>query len=272
MTKFSINRWIWWSWIYFIRACGLPFQLYPVNLQSEKAKLYAAVRHYDVVLIFNAGGWGEAPLSEASDFAPILGRIQETLAIREYSSIVVPYNRIPPGLSGRIAGIKEQANSFQNTYNLQAGDLRYLSEQFPEKRFILAGFSVGGGLSGKTLKQVADLPNVYGITVGAPGWYRTFSSDKSLVLNNNNRDPLSIGDVKTIAIYVFRGPFKWIWAKLNGRKLSLAWALQFPCHDYRWDSPEVGPPITKFLETHFKTRAPSCIAVSRIARDWQASS
>jgi hypothetical protein len=163
---------------------------------------------------------------------------------------------VTPGLIGKTAATREQLNSFKYTSETQTGDIRQVSQSFPEKKFLVAGFSVGGGLSGKTLRNLADLPNVYGITVGVPGWYRTHSSEKSLVLNNANQDPVSIGDTRTMAINVFRCPDRWLRSKLSGRSLSVALAMRFPHHEYPWSSPEVGPPILAFLETHFKAKKP----------------
>jgi pimeloyl-ACP methyl ester carboxylesterase len=248
----------WWFWVYLIRACGLPFHLSPCKLpQDEARKLHQVATHYDVVIIFNPGGWGDSALCDATDFAPILNGIQDTLDRLGYQSIVVPYSRVVPGWLGKIAATKEQLNSFKHASEIQTRDIEQLSKNFPQKKFLIAGFSVGGGLSGKTLKNIADLANVYGITVGVPGWYRTHSSEKSLVLNNSNQDPISVGNVRTVAIHVFRCPARWLRSRLTDRRLSLALAMQFPYHDYPWSSPEVGLPITKFLETHFQSKRPA---------------
>jgi len=246
----------WWQfWVQLIRIGGLPFQLSPCKLpQNEGPKLHQAAAHNEVVIIFNPGGWGDAALSEATDFAPILHGIQKTLESLGYQSIIVPYSRVVPGLLGKLAATKEQLNSFKHTSEIQTRDLAELSKNFPYKKFLVTGFSVGGGLSGKTLKNIADLPNVCGITVGVPGWYSTHSSEKSLVLNNGNQDPISVGDVRTVAIHVFRCPFRWLRSRFTNRSLSLALAMQFPHHDYPWSSPEVGLPIANFLANHFKSQ------------------
>jgi hypothetical protein len=257
MENLAAKPYWWWFWVSLIRTCGLPFQLSPRNLPRDEArKLNQAAAHNEVVIIFNPGGWGDAALCNATDFAQILKGIQETLDGLGYQSIVVPYNRVRPGFAGKIAATKEQLNSFKHTCEIQTNDIEQLSKKFPEKKFLIAGFSVGGGLSAKTLKNIADLPNVCGITVGTPGWYSTHCSEKSLVLNNNNQDPIAAGDVKTVAVHVFRCPARWLRSRLTGRRLSLALAMQFPHHDYPWSSPEVGLPIIQFLETHFKSKRP----------------
>jgi hypothetical protein len=250
MKNSIFNRWLWLFLVFLIRVCGLPFQLSPSLVpQKESAKIRAAVMEGDVIIIFNAGGWGDTPLNKTFDFAPILAGIQKTLADLGYRSAIVPYHRTSPGLFGKIGGTREQLNSFKNCYKVQVQDIRQASVQFPQKQFLLVGFSVGGGLSGRTLPLLEDCPNVYGITVGAPGWYRTYRSKKSLVLDNNSRDPLVIGEVFTIAASILKWPFFWL--KYRRHKLSLAMALQFADHSYTWASVEVGPPIRKFLFENF---------------------
>jgi hypothetical protein len=252
MKNISLNRFFWWSCIHFIRTCGLPFHLAPTKLpKNEFEKLKTAAAGNDILIVFNAGGWGNTPLSEAADFSPILAGIQQTLIRSGYSATAIPYYRTHPGIAGRMSGTREQLNSFKKTSHVQIKDMHLLASVFPKKKFIIVGFSVGGGLSGETLESLTTCPNIYGITVGVPGWFRTFSSEKSLVLNNNNLDPLCAGDVKTIALYVLRGPFTWLSARLRGHRLSLALSLKFPHHEYSWDSTEVGEPIVRFLQTHF---------------------
>jgi hypothetical protein len=52
-----------------------------------------------------------------------------------------------------------------------------------------------------------------------------------------------------MAVNVIRAPFKWAWARITGKDLKFAMAFQFPYHEYPWESSEVGPQITHFLES-----------------------
>lgn len=221
--------------------------------RNEYSKLQLEASEHNFIMIFNGGGWGDTPLSKTTDFAPILKGIQETLISYGYTVTVTPYVRTLPGLIGRLAGTKEQLNSFKRISQIQIKDLRRLASNFPDKRFILIGFSVGGGLSGITLEHLADLPNICGITVGTPGWYKTFASKRSLVLNNDNLDPLCHGDVMKIARSVIESPLNWIKARRKGHKLSMALAIQIPNHAYSWDSSKVREPIVRFLQTNLNT-------------------
>ncbi len=257
MTMYKFNRLAWWFWIYLIRILGGGFLLSPQKLPTaEKHKLYAAAVQPDVLIVFNPGGWGDATLEKAADFIPILEGIRKTLVERGYRTGLVQYTRTLPNLAGRISGTKEQLNVFKHSCPIQASDIRYVAESFPDKQVVLAGFSTGGGLAAKTLKSLADCPNVCGIMVGVPGWFPTYSSPETLVLDNSGRDPVSCGRVYTIAATVFKAPVFWIYSNLKGRKISLALSLQLPDHEYLWSSPEVGAPIVKFLESRFPAKIP----------------
>jgi hypothetical protein len=253
MHKF--NRFIWWFWVYLIRIGGSATLITPLKLPvGEGQKLKNACLDCDVLVVFNPGGWGDASLEEADDFRPILKGIQQAMVDKGYRTSSVPYLRTFPHLWGRLSGVKEQIMSFKNNSRIQVDDIRNLAENFPEKYFILTGFSTGGGLTGRSMKRLAHLQNVLGITVGVPGWFDTYSSSQSLVLNNSGKDPLVAGDINAVAWHVLSAPYVWLQSRFDGRKLSLPLCFQFPYHEYRWESPEVGPPILKFISNKFRRK------------------
>jgi hypothetical protein len=249
----SLNRFLYQSSVRIIRGLALPFHLAPVRVpQHEDQKIAAAAAKNDVVIIYNGGGWGDYRLEKARDFAPILEAIQQILRQLGYRSTVIAYYRTLPGLAGRIAGIKEQLNSFPVTSRVQRRDLEEACRKFPAAKYILIGFSIGGGLSARTMRNLNGRPGVLGITVGVPGWFPTYPSDQSLVLNNRNLDPLACGNFSCIAINVIKSPWVWLRARMAGRRISYALAFQFPYHEYPWASPLVGRPIIRFLESQLK--------------------
>ena len=245
--------WILWAFLAVIVLSVLAFFLYPESLsKNEGRRIHDQIAPYDVAIIFNPGGWGNATLEEAQDFTPILRGIQQTLSGLGFSSTVIAYTRTPSGLGGRISDIKELTNSFIYSSQVQARDLKYLIDSFPQKQFILAGFSNGGGLTGKTAENLLNQPRFYAISAGVPCWYQTYSSTGSLVLNNNGKDSLAMCDKGAMIVTIIKAPFKWIWAKITGQDLNIALAFEFPGHDYTWSSSEVGPPIVNFLENNLK--------------------
>jgi pimeloyl-ACP methyl ester carboxylesterase len=249
MANISLKRSLWWFCVYLIQAGGVPSFIAPVRLPpGERDKLRQAAQEVDVLIVFNPGGWGDVSLAEADDFRPILEGIQATLRGMGLRSAVSVYLRTLPGLMGRLAGMKDQILSFRFSSRRQAADLEALATAFPQKRFLLVGFSTGGGLSSRSLQNLEQVEGLSGMSVGVPGWFTTVASPKSLVLNNSGKDPLVAGDIYSVTWHVVRAPYVWLKAHLKGERLSLPLAFHFPHHEYGWDSPEVGPPISAFLQ------------------------
>jgi hypothetical protein len=208
----------------------------------------------DVIIIFNSGGWGATPLKAASDFTPILAGIQDSLAQRGYSSLIIPFIRTPRGLKGEIEDVKDFMDSFKYSSEALAKEVEFIMDNSPGKQVIIAGLSNGGGLTEIAMKRLADRPSIYAIVAGVPHWYQNCNSDRILYLDNGEKDKLAIGDYRVVALAVIKAPFRCLWAKINHQELSLARAIEIPGHEYPWSSTEVGPPIVNFINTHFSVK------------------
>ena len=224
-------------------------EVIPENFQFQELPDLATQN--DVIIIFNSGGWGNTPIDQAEDFAPIIEGIEETLKDWGYNSLVLPYNRTKDSLLGEIAGAKDFLNSFKSSSEVLAEKVEFLSEKFPDKKIILAGLSSGGALVDETMEKISAKSEVLGITAGIPFWHQSFESESILQLNNNGRDSLASGDVKSLALALIKAPFKWITSKLSGQNLTFSQAVRAPGHEYSWSSPEVGSQITAFLKEKF---------------------
>ncbi len=218
-------------------------------LQTNVQKLRDILAVDDVIVVFSPGGWGDASLEQATDFAPVLGGIQRTLQGLGYRSALTVYNRTPTSLSGRVSEIKELLNNFEGVSRVQAQDVEYLVGSFPEKQVIIVGFSNGGALTERVMERIGELDHVCAVVAGVPCEHKTIASENVLVLDNNGRDRLSAGDGFAVAAALIKAPFKWVQAKLAHRPMSFALAIQVQGHDYPWSSPEVGPPIVDFLKS-----------------------
>lgn len=255
MENTIFSRWTWSFWVHVFHFAGSVVLPFAGKLPEKEAeKLLPAAHSGEVLIIFNSGGWGDTPLERADDFTPILKSMQKLIRHLGYSSNVIAYTRTLSNLRGRMAGVKEQLNSFKSGSQILADDVKQLVERFPEKKFIIAGFSTGGGFTSGAMKNLGNNPNVYGISVGVPAWFNTYSSERSLVLDNCGLDPICAGDANAIALAVLKAPFKWINARLKGQKLSFALSVQIPHHEYSWASPEVGRPINNFLEDNLRKK------------------
>jgi len=225
-------------------------EVVPENFQPQEILDIAA--NSDVIIIFNSGGWGDTPFEKAEDFAPIVEEIQKTLNSYGYDSIVIPYQRTKNTLPGKIASAKDFLNFFNFSSDTLAEDLEFLAESLPDKKIILAGLSAGGALVEETMAKISEEAQVYAVAVGIPFWQKTTESENILLLDNNGKDTLSAGEIKSLLFSLVKAPFRWIFSKINGQNLPLALAFQAPGHKYLWDLPEVGPKIISFLEEKFR--------------------
>lgn len=241
-------------------------EVFPENFQFQE--LLNSTSQAEVIIIFNSGGWGNTPLEEAKDFAPIIEGIEKTLKDFGYNSLVIPYTRTKDDMLGEIAGARDFLNSFKSSSEILAEKVNFLTKSFPDKKIILAGLSAGGAFVDETMEKIADEAEdsvypvrqnfsneVYAISAGSPFWVNTPESDNILQLDNNGRDSLAEGKAKPLFSALIKAPFKWIFSKFKGQNLTFAQAIQVPGHEYSWSSPEVGPQIITFLENKLRNYA-----------------
>jgi len=224
----------------------------PENLRPQE--ILSLAKDNDVIIVFNSGGWGYTPLEKSWDFAPIIEGIQGTLSEWGYSSAVIPYNRTKNTLIGKVAGAKDFLNSFNFSSETLAEEVEFLAENLPDKKIIIAGLSNGAAFVNKTYEKVSEevKGSVYAISLGDPFWTKTSQSDNMLQLDNNGKDSLAEGEIRTLIFSLVKTPFKWLSAKINGQNLTFSRAIQSPGHEYLWNSSDVGPEIVIFLQNKLR--------------------
>jgi len=241
--------------IFLVSLFGIVFlfepYIVPENFSPQQILSLAAEN--DVIIFFNSGGWGNTPLEKADDFAPIIQGIQQTLKDWGYNSIVVPYNRTKNGFLGKMSSSRDFLTSFDFSSNNLAQEVNFLAEKLPDKKIILTGLSNGSTLVNRTYEKISeeDRDSVYTITAGAPFWVETVKSENALLINNNGKDTLAKGDIKSLFLALIETPFRWVFSKLNGQNLTLVQAAHAHGHDYPWSSPEINSQIISFLSSKF---------------------
>ena len=222
----------------------------PENFQFQS--LLNSTPQNDVIIIFNSGGWGNTPLAQAEDFAPIIKGIRETLTEFGLNSIVIPYERTENNFLGKITAIKEMKRSFQGQAEKLAGDINGYLRQNPGKKIIMAGLSNGGAFVDETMKKISSdvKDNVLVIEAGTPFWEKPKNFENGLMLDNGGKDALSKGKIKVLLFSLIKAPLRWLIAKISAENLSLSQiSNQYITHEYKWN--EVSPQITSFLESKF---------------------
>jgi predicted esterase len=250
MTKIKKTIWFLFFLVGFI-FLFLPGDL-PENFQFQTT--VDSFSDHDVLVIFNSGGWGNTPLDEADDFAPIIQGIEETLSTLGYDSIVAPYERTKNGFSGKIEGAREFLTSFPSQSKKLAHQIEYFLDDNPESKIIIAGFSSGGAFVDRVMENISSekMQNVLAIEVGVPFWEEPLNHKNVLLLNNEGYDPLAEKEIKTLLLSLLKAPFKWISYRFLGRSISFSRALHIPGHDYFWDSPFTKTKIITFLKSNIR--------------------
>ncbi|MFH1582306.1 MAG: hypothetical protein ABIA08_00920 [bacterium] len=220
----------------------------PSNLQSQE--VLKDVSENDFIIIFNPGGWGDVPMSEADDFLPIVQGIQNNLNERGYKTVIIPYMRTEEGLSGKLSGTKDFFSRYAFSSEKFAAELEELVKQFPDKKIILTGLSNGAAFVNETYKRISEniKDSLYAIAVGTPFWAKKVEDKNILQLDNNGRDTLSNGEIGSLFFAAVKAPFDWLISNIKGDNISIAKAFKAKGHDYSWDSPEVNSEIVIFLE------------------------
>ena len=237
--------------IYSLVLLGGVFFLFSPEVlpgNSQFKEVFNSPPKNDVIVIFNSGGWGNTPLKEAKDFAPIIQGIQDTVSQWGYSSIVVPYERTENSFLGKVSGAKETFHLFKNQAEDFSRDINDFLKKNPGKKIIIAGLCNGGIFANRVMENISSgIKNqVYAIEVGVPFWEETSSSDNILIVNDKEEDPLFRGEAKILFSTLFKGMSRWSLAKISGESVSLAQFFYMPGHQYSWS--EVQPEVVSFLE------------------------
>jgi len=222
---------------------------FPKNLQLKETLNSSPFSQ--VVIIFNSGGLGYTPLEKATDFAPIVLEIKNTLQEWGYNSLIVSYQRTENNFWGKIWGIREVLNSFKNQSQELAREIEWLVKNNPQTKIIITGLSNGGAFVEETFKDLSQeaKSSVYVIEAGVPFWQKIDQSSQNILrLNNGGKDSLAKGKIKTLIFSFLKAPFKLLISSLSREKISFSEAMRVPGHEYQWK--EVSPEIISFLKVN----------------------
>lgn len=205
----------------------------------------------DVVIIFNAGGFGTVQPEYAYDFKPIIDNLEQTIKNMNYTVSVVPYYRTKETVLGKLGYLKEMFFEFPKHSKNMADQITIFLEENPDDKILMAGLSNGAAFVSSTITNLGEVPdNVSAIELGAPFWSGKNTSDHVLFLDNNGKDVLTTGNKKEIIASLLRAPFKWVHSRVINKRISLAEAIEAPGHHYYWDN--IKDDVVVFVENRLK--------------------
>jgi hypothetical protein len=221
------------------------------EVMDELLASYMAARQADVVIFFNAGGWGWDTIEDTPGWASILNGIKTQLDNQGYRSFVLNYQRTSPSLKGCIKEFFEATAGYPRKAQDLARRVAFLTEHLPDLKVIIAGESTGTVISDRTMNILDYNPNIYSIQTGTPFWYRPVEMDRKLLMNSNGSgiDTFSYGNIPAMIWATFLGWFGLSPPEENPGDI-LSW-LRAPGHDYSWQYPGVSSAVINFIDTNF---------------------
>jgi hypothetical protein len=218
---------------------------------DELLASYAAARNVDIVIFFNAGGWGWDTIEDSPGWVTILNGIRTQLDGLGYSSFVLNYQRTSRGLIRCFKEFFEATAGYPRKAQDLARRVAFLTDHLPELKVIIAGESTGTVISDRTMNILDYNPNIYSIQTGTPFWYRPAEMDRKLLMNSNGSsiDTFSYGNIPAMIWATFLG-----WFGLSPPEEDpgdiLSW-LRAPGHDYSWQYLGISSEVINFLNTNF---------------------
>jgi len=226
------------------------------DFANQVLDVCARARGKDFLIVHNPGGWGNARLEqclawERSIVAGIKGVIEEM----GYSLLLTQYFRSGRGWGEQMRDMREQFRFFAPKARVMAGWLRFILTHVNDIKVILVGVSQGAAFGSSVMRQLGGLYPVYSIELGFPFQYKSWRviTGRTLAIDSNGVRPdvLAQGNLRVGAGIIMAAPFKWMWYRFRGKRVSLAHCFNAPGHEYDWDNPEIQKPIRDFLKTYF---------------------
>jgi len=223
------------------------------NFVDQLLATYIDAKNSDVVVVFNPGGWGWNA-SHTSGWGSILDGMKAQLESEGYQTLVLNYRRTSSGIAAIFKEFFEAAMRYPNKARDLAMRIKFLTDNLPDLRVIIAGESTGTVISDKTMIILKDDPRVYSIQTGTPFWHKPAELDRTLLINSNGAtvDTFSYGDVPAM-----------IWASVkswfglsspNEKPGNILFWLRAPGHDYSWQYPGVYNGVVNFIKKNFGSK------------------
>jgi hypothetical protein len=219
------------------------------NFTGQLLATYLAARDKDVVIFFNAGGWGWDSVLDSPGWTTIIDGLETELASLGYTTLVVDHKRTSPTLNGCISELMMATNVYPQKFRDLAARVEFLTGNIPQLSIILAGESNGSGMCENTMALLADNQQVYSIQMGPPFWEVSSNSERSLVLRSNGEisDSFSQGHIFTI----IRANLEAMFGISQKNPGHILFYIGAPGHFYSWQQSEVHSQVTEFLRKHW---------------------
>jgi len=211
----------------------------------------SACRNVDVLVIFNAGGFGWDSVDDATGWVTIMEGIIDILQGLGHRLMVVDYLRTRFDLGGFVS----EGLAFWGFYPLKSQELAlridFLTYHLPGLEVLIAGESNGSTIVEEAMRILEDNPNVYALQTGPTAIQRCRESENSLVIRHNGliADSFSQGDIFTI----IRSNLEALLGIYQEQPGDILFYIGAPGHYYTWEYDRLRQDITRFLNRSFSS-------------------
>jgi len=236
------------SVLFFVAITVFIFKASTYSENAEFDEFLYSNHDEDIVIIYNYGGWGISSENKPSLVIPMAQGLEQELKDNEHKLIVVPYKRVRSGFWSHAVELKETMIGFRFQSKDLASKLTEYQKNHQDKEFILLGFSNGASFAQAVFENMPDSAKAHTsvIEVGLPFWNKEIDSERIIVLNNDNRDPIATGNVFIYLKSITRVALNLINSAARGNLSQQERIVWIPQHEYTWDL--IGPPIVSFLD------------------------
>jgi len=207
------------------------------DFTSQILATYLEAKDRDIVIIFNAGGWGWDSVEDSSGWETIIEGIKAELSDMGCSYLVLAHKR----------------TASTSLYHAKAEDLAaradFLTRHIPNIKIIFTAESNGTTICSSAFDILEENTQVYSILTGPPCWNGDSPSERALTMRSNGAtsDAFSSGNIITI-IRANLESMLGISQKYAG---DILFYIGAPGHHYSWEYEEVRLQITSFLRNSF---------------------
>lgn len=220
------------------------------QFQKELVSFYEAVRSYDIVLVFNSGGWGNTPLEDLEDeWDTVVKGVMSWFDRSDLTYTVIEHKRC----QNTVRDILDEVKGFFTARYAGAKELaallHFITSVDPDTRVVLLGASTGAMYARDAMKFLEGNPHVFSIQAGIPFWDKDPPVQRTLILDSDGAttDTLRTGDLWTM----FKHNCLRLLVRFRpGNFVVLDDSITAPGHVYSWESPAIRNQVNDFLERY----------------------
>lgn len=219
------------------------------DFTAQLVGTYESCQDIDILLVFNAGGFGWDSVTDATGWVTVMDGIMTELSGRGYKVLALDYKRSQTSLTG----VLSEAMAFWGFNPLKSTELAeridFLTFHLEELRVIITGESNGATIVEEAFERLKDNERVFAIQTGPTVITRCVEDERSLVMRHNGSvpDSFSHGDMFTI----IRSNLEAMLGIYQEQPGDILFYIGAPGHYYCWEYEGLRQAVTEFLNRHF---------------------